>query len=921
MGQKRGLRTALAAAIVSSFSLIGIFNASAADAESPANSMSGPVINMTDATPQAAPQSDAPLTLTIPSVPDAAQLATLTQEQLDTQLSTTLAAMENTMRTALSSSDAVAVLRYQPPQDPALLNAAQTVRALLAAGANPNAVNPADGTTLFGKIIWMAQAIDDSELVRAAVEAGADPLQTDGRGWNAIDHILMAINQSQRTYRGHINTAIEIYNIVKDETGVTFRQGANFSQFRFSADYTALAINIVALDVLRQNGMITDDRFEQIVYGNLRQLRDMSRQITEIDPDFFTRYGATLADYPDAAPGGPEEYTVKTGDTLETLGYRFMHTMDAATPEEAASRIAALNSITVDAQGASRPLVADETLMIPVAPEYMIGQFTLPNGRTLQDIAPYQREAFFRDGATTEDVLRGIARLNGLDEQAVIDGTYTGTAGEVFFFPFHNAGLDNLPQLTPPPSYDPTTAQDVYMVVVESQSYHGKQTLRTTMNTGYAINPNVDLNDFFALDELLLSYPSARNNSDALKMLLDLRESGLNERVVFSHSMAINRTDIGVDELDAERDTRYPDDVTYESLRLLLEAINEASPIIFNAAGNWYPKDGPYVQSYAAIHSPRSVNVGAVGQYRGLTGTDAIIVSPYSNGGADVCEALPFEYRGRQMEGTSFATPSLAAQGRQFLEWYGNVLTFEEIMAVALMTADRNMLDIDIDPQTGRPVNDRSRNGPFYAEFQTNGAGLPFHTRCGAGFVNIERWEENLRTMVELKQAMQNPADELHSFTLQAGAPAQIIRDANGEITEYVYRIAVPQDMTVGKLTFMTPQYQGYHSDVRVRMPSGFESTLLRTTNDIVSTSAFNYEDVQQGQYIELRSQYALGPTAGVILRGQDDGNAIQAIREHLRGTGILPAPLQTMAGNTVLENGVEAPRYRRPFALPTLGR
>lgn len=911
MGKRRGLKAALAAAVVSGFSLFGVFNAAAA--EETANPTPTPITAPENAAPDA--------TVTLPAAAnDTAPAPVVTvQDQLTRALTAKLDEMEGIARGELNGSDPVAVLRYQPPQDTRLQNGAQELIRLIQAGADINAVDSASGATVLGRVMWMAYMLDRPDIVREAISAGGDPQTRDGRGWNGIDHVLMMINQSQRTYAQHVQTAVQIYKIIQTETGMTFRQAANFRQFSFAPDITALAQSIVALDILRQNGYITDQRFEQVVFGDRARLRNLSSQIDAIDPAFFSRYGARLADYPDAAPGGPEPYRVQAGDTLDSLAQRFMPIMDAATPEEARQRIADRNNITLDAAGTpSRDLVADERLLIPVSPEYMVGQFTLPAGRSLQDIAPHQVEVFFRQGATQEDVLRMVARLNGLDEQAVVDGTERGTPGTPYWFPFHNSIIEGLPRLSPPPSYDPAAPnRDVYMVVVESQSYHGKQTLRTTMGIGYAINPNVDLNDFFALDELLLSYPNARGNSDALKMLLDLQASGLNGRVIFSHSMAINRQDMDASDLDQMRDTRYPDDVTYEQLRVLLDAIEAARPMVFNASGNWYPKDGPYIQSHLTTHSPRSINVGAVGRYPGLTGSDtATIVAPYSNGGADVCQALPMEYNGSQMEGTSFATPSLASQARQFVEWYGNVLTFEEIMSVALMTADRDMLDVDIDTQTGRPVNPQSQNGPYWARFQVNGAGLPFHTRCGAGYINIERWEANLRLMVEMKQNMQNPAEDVHSHTLQAGAPTQIVRDANGEIAEYVYRIPVPQDMTVGKLTFMVPQYQGYHSDVTVRMPSGFESTLLRSNTDIVSTSAFNYEDIRQGQYIELRSRYALGPTAGVVLRGQDHGNVIQVMRDHLRSTGILPAPLSTMAGATVLTQGQDAPTYRRPLRL-----
>src|SRR5690606_32244386 len=127
------------------------------------------------------------------------------------------------------------------------------------------------------------------------------------------------------------------------------------------------------------------------------------------------------------------------------------------------------------------------------------------------------------------------------------------------------------------------------------------------------------------------------------------------------------------------------------------------------------------------------------------------------------------------------------------------------------------------------------------ARFSVNGAGLPFHTRCGAGVLDTVKWNETLARMVELKAQPDVNAAEF-SRVIQIGNAVQT-PDADGN-GQYVYRVAVPQDMTLGKMTLLLPQYPGAHSDVTVRSPSGFEAVMPRALFHAVSSHALAYEDV-----------------------------------------------------------------------------
>jgi hypothetical protein len=258
------------------------------------------------------------------------------------------------------------------------------------------------------------------------------------------------------------------------------------------------------------------------------------------------------------------------------------------------------------------------------------------------------------------------------------------------------------------------------------------------------------------------------------------------------------------------------------------------------------------------------------------------------------------------MEGTSFSTPETATIYRQFSEWYGNVLTFEEIMAVGMMVTDLDILDYDTVDNVLETRPDGSQRA-VPARYKTNGAGLQVHERCGAGnisFENIELWNEMLKKMVGFKMLMNDPG-EFKSQKIDFGDAHEVRTLQNGK-TEYVYRVTVPENLTLGKLTFLLPQEKDAHSDVYVTTPSGFEKRLPKSLFDVVSTTAFNYEDVQAGDVIEIRSEHPFGDTAAMYLRGHEDENTIQKMRDYLRVEGILMAPLQNFDQGTVDMSSLE---------------
>ena len=66
--------------------------------------------------------------------------------------------------------------------------------------------------------------------------------------------------------------------------------------------------------------------------------------------------------------------------------------------------------------------------------------------------------------------------------------------------------------------------------------------------------------------------------------------------------------------------------------------------------------------------------------------------------------------------------------------------------------------------------------------------------------------------------------------------------------------------------------------------------------------------DVQAGDVIEIVTGQPLGEHATFVLRGQEDGNAIQALRNALQDSGILYEPLMSVSSDGTITNDAGVP-------------
>lgn len=793
--------------------------------------------------------------------------------------------------------------RFADPDLPAIL---EEYKQLLDRGLDPHFEDESQHFSLPGFLIELAIEGAAPDIIEHLIQHGADFKRPDYNGMNAVDHAIRQLNMSQSTYRTRIETAVEIFRTLN-------RAGAEFSDSLMPehdeiTSWDNVLRTVTSIDVGYQAGLLTATQRDTAIFGNPAIL-EQARLMDRFNRAALTEHGARFIDFPEVLPGSPFNYRIERGDTLWGIADRYRHAMGFDNTGHALAALAAENNIRLD-QPNSHIIHPGDVLRLPIPVGIVVGNVT-PGAQTesFRDLARFIQPNFIRRDASEEDILRELARLNKLDPNDVLNDRIRPQSGTPYRMVFSNPGFRHITALQPPSHYE--SDRGIHMVIIEGENTavadsfrHMRNVYQVAILTALGMNADANISRIHAMDAYLLRQPI---NPNALRMLLNLQGSPLQDRLIFSHSMGFPPDE----RWNAWRQNRHADNVVFDAKRIWLEQLNESRPIIFDAAGNWYDKHGGrYTPTNLTAHSPRTVIVGSVGRYNSfsyLNGTRDVI-SPYSSYGADICAPLPRNLNG-QMEGTSYATPALASVMRQFIDWYGDRLTFEEIFSTVMMTANRNLYDRDPRENAAEQI------GPFTvaapAQFRTNSAGVPYSARCGAGIADVEAAHAQLQNMVEMKAGLANPGT-YHSHFVGAG-PAASIRtiaasDSSPERQEYTYRIQIPEDTTLTRLTFQIPQHFQQHGDIHVRTPGGFQWHLPKARTDIVSTYAFIGEDVKAGDYIEITSDHPLGDQAGMYLRGLGDGNAIQLMRDHLQKEGILYEPLKLMAGNNVVGDDPHAP-------------
>lgn len=828
--------------------------------------------------------------------------------------------------------------------DPVASQMLDLVQRAVENGADPNYVDPDSNIAVFGWALWMSYELKRPDVVETFLNHGADarmkmtgPLalptiqnrarqnmhfpipRNENRHLTPMDHALLAMRHAEYRNLKRVHAALDIIDMLKQH-GAEYEDSLTIG--RMIESDRDLARNVVALAVLKEKGFISEEDFREIVEGS-EEVAEMARNLQGLNEQVLEELEASLSDYPDGVPGGPEPYEVQGHDTLHDIAYRFQNVMEARSTHEALTLLAEKNNINIhnlnsladpDAPGLVKK---GDVILIPQPVDTQLNRITLRGPVTLDILARNAAAVFHRPGFTHEEIKEELVRINGLDREYFLEQNNIMPARMSLWIPLVNDGPTYIQQLVPPRNYD--RDRQVHLFLTEPRGPHQKQVFTAAASTAYAVNRDTDFGRLHALNgrvwEAFFTNPE---RGSPLMRVLHHPDSALKDDVVFSSSFALLDAPMYSPEsrLDEMRNARRGSEISSEIARIHKDRAERVRPIIFQATGNDNPSRGSYTHRVADVHSSRSTFVGAVGTYPAyrFPGNRAEkVISAYSSYGSTICGVLP-PNMGAQMEGTSFSAPATAALYRQFSEWYGDELAFEEIMAAGLMSADRDLLEYEDGEKVDQIMKGRA---PFNIEdfavrpasYQVNAAGLPVNEMCGAGVLNPYQWNETLKVMLELKQ-QRNLESDYHSEHVYVGdaVAIEVKRGDNGQPeVEYVYEVEIPHDMTLDQLTFFVAQNRFAHSDVTAVSPGGFSYLLPKSPTDTVTTMAFNYEDVKAGDKMTVRTSQPLAESAGIMLRGHKGSNIVQELRDHLRVRGALATPLTSMEADRPLPPGYDS--------------
>ena len=417
------------------------------------------------------------------------------------------------------------------------------------------------------------------------------------------------------------------------------------------------------------------------------------------------------------------------------------------------------------------------------------------------------------------------------------------------------------------PSFYDGKAADLFVVEPTGQGKHSRKhndvTYSIAMGTAQAINPKSDLTKIFPWGSRSLElYTDSSFLSTAMKLMLNLGGTPMQNLVVFSSSFGPDLTQGLASIIRQHTDENSFDLQTALFFQKYLES---GTPIVFQAAGNSYLEEGNFMNTIGITNGPRTVLVGAAARYSTKDNSrHQFVVFPQSSIGADLCAPLP-RINGKLMLGTSCSTPVAAALYKQFTEWYSTKLSYDEIIAAALLTAHKHILMFE-DPRT---AYNTILYGKSVAGLKTESADLGVRSQCGAGVINEQKWQNALNWMAKNKTKSSESISQL--------LPLKKVGDG-------VYVVVVPRALTLSRLTFFVPQARDQHSNIYVEMPSQPEVKLPLSATEALSTFAFANQDLKAGAKITVRASEPLLDSAGIVVRGELDGNVIQKFRKWERG-------------------------------------
>ncbi|MCB9991519.1 MAG: LysM peptidoglycan-binding domain-containing protein [Rhodospirillales bacterium] len=759
----------------------------------------------------------------------------------------------------------------------------ETITALLDQGADPNVGADISNAFVAHQALGHPDVFDmlrergmDPQLMQRQVEEEfSDDYPIDNVKTSLMDYFLSETMFMSTDMDPDYLRHSEIYqNALIKAQEVFPDQNINMSQIDTlndggmpeSFDHPAHMILEERLAILKKNDVITETQTNDILRNSPFYLEQASGQTA----------AETLSNSPDRISFDHDDvyrHPISQTDTIESIAHRYQAVMNAETPEQAAAMIAKFNGI-------DGPLPLDEmgAVKIPLADGTEMAQYEVQKGNTLWGITDYFNQQHLLDSPygfkTGMAAVGDVATLNGIEVTDII------RPGQTLNIPiFDDYSLRQ--SLKEPKVID---GQPTTLIVAETGNTHHAKTFSTAHSASKSLDPSQSGGDVIAMDthtlsaispEMVRAFETAIDNGEDIVVSISASNDYNNARLALKQqSSRFNISDI--------KDYEYLNDLA-----------NKGDIVVFASAGNSYEDMLGHNQvALAEGLGKNSVIVGAAKEFNGK-----IHVEEYSSPGADVLGRPLTLYDGQNIGGTSYSTPDLAAVYKELNEFYGGTLEPNEIIAAGYMSTNLELIDDDYEKGTQSPI-----------QFETNGAGRPYHFRAGAGMIDEQRWNENLEKMATIKRMMQHEPDFIeHEVNLKEnGYEVRPLEHENA--SEYVYKIPVPEDMTLDKITLIVPQEDNARGEISIRSPSGFEVQQPYALTEMSATTALALEDVKAGDEIELRSSFPFKDEASITVRGYQDGNAVQALRDHLQENDLMPKPHSTYVGGELAQEQEQAP-------------
>jgi len=499
------------------------------------------------------------------------------------------------------------------------------------------------------------------------------------------------------------------------------------------------------------------------------------------------------------------------------------------------------------------------------------------------------------DGRIVDGQLREVVDGIGYDAVTLINAT----GAEIVDVPsvsFEELATDF--SVVPQFQSDQPTLENVTLLIVEAQAgesdaeadfSHQLDTTRVargvTARLGFD-NPEdlvIPLRHKFSSSMIQGTDMPDRMMDDPLRALLrsDAVQDG---RIIFSYSMGAPAWSTPARDYQA-----FFNGEAEEFAQRELGYWDQFNPILFASIGNDYDAGNFNQDGSLELHSGRAMDIGSA-----VWNEDGYWSIPeYSDIGAGGLLAPMTSRDGEVYEGTSFGAPYAGATYRGLAATHGfeNGLGYDALTFSILASTDRRV-------QAGPPFHRED-----WVEYTTNAAGMPFHPRALSGVINPER-ADALAAEIRLIQQEHGLTDVLIRSHVDIDINPTNIGTRIGE--EYVYRIGVPADMTLSRLSLFLPQNEGAKSPITLESPSGYTITLPMADNGMVSTRAFLAEDVGAGGEFIIRTNTPLidnedhSSQPFIVFRGLEPDNTVAYMRDVMMQDGRMLEPLTSIDASSI---------------------